>query len=48
MIALFNAHRLDYCFFCYIGESDGGGERERKREEETSLFPLYFTETYLS
>lgn len=26
----------------------GGGEREREREEETSLFPLYFTETYLS
>lgn len=24
------------------------GEREREREEETSVSPLYFAETYLS
>lgn len=45
LVAPVNAHQLNYCFFCYLGEKLGSGEgreresmRERERERGGNLY----------
>ena len=39
LVAPVNAHQLNYCFFCYLGEKLGSGEgRERERERGENLY----------
>ena len=39
LVAPVNAHQLNYCFFCYLGEKLGSGEgRESERERGENLY----------